>query len=474
MVIAQFVILLQLSKQRLQEYAWNVHFIREKPIQEASETCVTILYLSVKDGGCIRVKKLRNREARWRFQARLRTRYNMVRQTVGKDIEVAWEELKEGILRSAVEVCGESRARRERHRTAWWSKEVQEAVRAKKLAYRKLLNQGSEEARLAYIEAKKEAKVKVRKAKNEEWIRLREEMEKDAKGMQKRFWSRVRAKEKETVTHIRGLDGELRSGEEAVNRWREHFQNLLNGDAGSREEATADGNEVHNDEGGIEIEEVERAVRKLKSGKAGGVCGIQVEMVKAGGYTVVQWLKDIFDIAWNCGKTPHEWREAIIVPIYKKGSRAECGNYRGISLLSVVGKIYARVVCDRLRLITDAVLMDEQGGFRVRRGCVDQIFAVRQVTEKVIEKDKVVYAAFVDLEKAYDSVSRSKLWVALKDYGVKGKLLAAVQSLYVEGRARVRVAGKESCPFQVWKGVRQGCPLSPWLFNIFIDRIVSG
>ena len=67
----------------------------------------------------------------------------MVRQTVGKDIEVAWEELKEGILRSAVEVCGESRVRRERRRTAWWSKGVQEVVRAKKLAYRKLLNQGS-------------------------------------------------------------------------------------------------------------------------------------------------------------------------------------------------------------------------------------------------------------------------------------------------------------------------------------------
>ena len=71
------------------------------------------------------------------------------------------------------------------------------------------------------------------------------------------------------------------------------------------------------------------------------------------------------------------------MPVYKKSSRDECGNYRGISLLSVVGKIYAkykiyaRVVCDRLRLLTDAVLMDEQGGFRMRRGCVDQMFAVR-------------------------------------------------------------------------------------------------
>ena len=93
----------------------------------------------------------------------------------------------------------------------------------------------------------------MRKAKNEECIRVGEELEKDAKGMQKRFWSRVKAKEKETVTHIRGLDGELRSGEEAMNRWREYF---LNGDVGSGEEVTAVGNEVHNDEGEIEVEEV--------------------------------------------------------------------------------------------------------------------------------------------------------------------------------------------------------------------------
>ena len=145
---------------------------------------------------------------------------------------------------SAVEVCGDSRVRGERRRTAWWSKEVQEAVRVKKLVYRQLLNQGSEEAKLAYNEAKKEAKMRLREPKNDEWIRLGEKMEKDAKGMQERFWSRVSAKKRETTTHIRGLEGELRSSEEAKNRWREHFDKLLNGDAGSGEEVTADGNEV--------------------------------------------------------------------------------------------------------------------------------------------------------------------------------------------------------------------------------------
>ena len=77
------------------------------------------------------------------------------------------------------------------------------------------------------------------------------------------------------------------------------------------------------------------------------------------------------------------------------------------------------------------------------------MFVVRQVIEKMIEKDKVVYAAFVDLEKAYDSVCRGKLWVALKAYGVSGRLLAAVQRLYEDGWGRVRVRGKESTRFQV-------------------------
>ena len=89
----------------------------------------------------------------------------------------------------------------------------------------------------------------------------------------------------------------------------------------------------------------------------------------------------------------------------------------------------------------------------------------------VIEKDKVVYAAFVDLEEAYDSVNREKLWVALKGYGVSGKLSVAVQSLNEDGW--VRVGGRESSRFHVKSGVRQGCPLSPWHFNIFIDRRVT-
>ena len=90
--------------------------------------------------------------------------------------------------------------------------------------------------------------------------------------------------------------------------------------------------------------------------------------------------------------------------------------------------------------------------------------------EKTIEKDRSVYIAFVDLEKAYDNVNRLKLWKVLEEYGVKGRLLRAVQSLYEDGKASVRVGDSESEWFGVHKGVRQGCTLSPWLFNVFVDK----
>ena len=101
---------------------------------------------------------------------------------------------------------------------------------------------------------------------------------------------------------------------------------------------------------------------------------------------------------WGRGVAPRDWKSAIIVPIHKKGSRLECTNYRGISLLSVVGKVFARVLNDRVKGLTEGSVMDEQGGFRSGRGCVDQTFAVKQVIE-MIEKDKVMFMVFTDLEK---------------------------------------------------------------------------
>ena len=425
----------------------------------------------------IRIGNLKDDKVRREYQAVISELYEKAKargHTSGTNVEMAWKELKEGIKGAAMKVCGTTRRRKgETKRTRWWNEEVKCAVRRKKVLYRRLLDTGTEEAKRVYNEAKLEAKKVVRKAKNEEWVQLGKELEKDAQGNIRRFWARVNEGRttKESMTHIYDKNGQTLSEEtEVIGRWKEHFEGLFQEADGPNQYMPCRETMVEDDLG-IMKEEVRRGVKRLKLRKAPGICGIVPEMLKAGGEVVVEWMTEVFNMVWREGVAPTDWKNAVIVPVYKKGTRLDCMNYRGISLMSIVGKVFARVLNERVKVVTVDKVMDEQGGFRTGRGCSDQIFAVKQIVEKTIEKDKKTYMAFVDLEKAYDNVSREKLWKVLDEYGVNGKLLRAIQALYVDGKARVKVGGMESELFGVHRGVRQGCTLSPWLFNVFMDRV---
>ncbi len=163
----------------------------------------------------------------------------------------------------------------------------------------------------------------------------------------------------------------------------------------------------------------------------------------------------------------------LVVPSYKgKGRREECNNYRGISLLSVPGKIYGRIFNEKMMKITDKCVGAEQGGFWKGRGCVDQIFAVKILVEKYLEKDRKLSAAFMDLEKAYDRVDRKGLWDTPRVYGVGEQLLEGIRSFYENASASVRVNGELSESFNIEFGVRQGCVMSQRLFNIYMDGCI--
>ncbi len=145
-------------------------------------------------------------------------------------------------------------------------------------------------------------------------------------------------------------------------------------------------------------------------------------MLRYGGVIVVDWMMQICNLAREQSKVPEDWRKVIIVPLYKgKGKKEECNIYRGICLLSMSGKIYGRILNERMMKITDKSVGYEQGGFRKGRGCVDQIFAVKMLVEKYLEKECKLFAAFMDLEKAYDRVDRNGLWDTLRVYGVGGQ-----------------------------------------------------
>ena len=159
---------------------------------------------------------------------------------------------------------------------------------------------------------------------------------------------------------------------------------------------------------------------------------------------------------------PVDWVITGMMPLYKgKGDVHECSNFRSISLLSVVGKVYGRILINRITDKTENVIAEVQSGFRRGRGCTDQIFIVREICEKYLGKGKDVYFAFLDLEKAYDRVDRDAMWNVLRLYGIGGRLLQGVKSLYVSSKTCVRVENEMSEWFPVRVGLRQGCVMSP-------------
>ncbi len=226
----------------------------------------------------------------------------------------------------------------------------------------------------------------------------------------KLFWKEVRKEMRERKSEAcrKRSDGIIVGKNEEIREvWKSHFEKVMNESMGGRAEVTAVGMLIRGErphtQGRLERSEIMEAIRKLKLGKAPGSDGITAEKLKYGGEIVVDWMMWICSLVWEQNKVPEDWRKAIILPLYKgKGKREECNNYRGISLLSVPGKIYGRILNERMMKIMDKRMGDEEGGFRKGKGCVDQTFTVKILVEKYLEKDRKLSAALMDLEKSYD------------------------------------------------------------------------
>ena len=144
-------------------------------------------------------------------------------------------------------------------------------------------------------------------------------------------------------------------------------------------------------------EELATALAKMKMHKAGGKTGILPEMVLFGRGVLWDRVLELIQVIWSEGKVVDDWKNADVVPIPKKGDLQHCDNWRGISLLDVVGKLFARVIQEHLQVIAEKVLPESQCGFRKGRGCCDMIFVAWQLLEKAREHQDFLFTLFVDL-----------------------------------------------------------------------------
>ncbi|VDO86096.1 unnamed protein product [Schistosoma curassoni] len=158
-----------------------------------------------------------------------------------------------------------------------------------------------------------------------------------------------------------------------------------------------------------------------------------------------------------------DWKEGHLIKIPKKGDLSKCENYRGITLLSIPGKVFNRVLLNRMKDAVGARFRDQQAGFRKDRTCTDQIATLR---------NSPLYINFIDYEKVFGSVDRRKSWELLQHYGVPEKIVNnIIRNSYDGIQCKVVYGGQLTDVFLVRTGVRQGCLLSFFLFLLMVDWI---
>ncbi|KAK3532456.1 hypothetical protein QTP86_018454, partial [Hemibagrus guttatus] len=371
-------------------------------------------------------------------------------------------------------VLGVSSGRRKEDKeTWWWNEEVQDSVQRKRLAKRKWDMDRTEENRQKYKELQRRVKREVSKAKQKAYDELYTRL--DTREGEKDLYRLARQRDRDgkdvqQVRVIKDRDGRVLTSEESVQRrWKEYFEELMN-EENEREKRVEGVNSVEQKVDKIRKDEVRKALKRMKSGKAVGPDDVPVEVWKCLGEAAVEFLTSLFNRVLESERMPEEWRRSVLVPIFKnKGDVQSCSNYRGIKLMSHTMKVWERVVEARLRKVVE--ICEQQYGFMPRKSTTDAIFALRILMEKYRDGQRELHCVFVDLGKAYDRVPREELWYCMRKSGVAEKYVRVVQDMYERSRTVVRCAVGQTEEFNVEVGLHQGSALSPFLFAIVMDQL---
>jgi hypothetical protein len=191
-------------------------------------------------------------------------------------------------------------------------------------------------------------------------------------------------------------------------------------------------------------------------------------LYKYAGYKFHSRLLKFFKNIYTNAHIPNEWKRSIIVPIYKKGDKRKPENYRGVNLLNTCYKIFSKILNEKLKNISEDFLLECQNGFRKGRSCIDSTFCMKLLIEKRREFNLETHFAYVDYEKAIDKVKRQKIFNVIKEQNIPNLLLKNILEIYTDNTIRIRISKNTTEERVINQGVRQGCPLAPTLFYIYI------
>ncbi|CAH8665722.1 unnamed protein product, partial [Schistosoma curassoni] len=416
------------------------------------------------------------------FKIALNNRFQAL-QDLLKEEETTMEDNWKGIKEALTSTCQEVLGLKKYHHKEWISTETVDKIKERKNKKAAINNSRTRaekvQAQAEYIEANKQVKRSIRADKKKYVEELATTAEKAAReGNMKQLYDTTRklsGKYSKPERPVKDKEGKpITEIQQQRNRWVEYFEELLNRPAPMNPvDIEAAHIDLPIDVNPPTTEEIRMAVRQIKNGKAAGPDNIPAEALKSDIEVTTSMLYLLFRKICEEEQVPMDWKEGHFVKIPKKGDLNKCENYRGITLLSVPGKVFDRVLLNRMKDAVDTQLRHQQAGFRKNRSCTDQIATLRIIVEQSVEWNSSLYINFIDYEKAFDSVDRRTLWKLLRHYGIPEKIVNIIQNSYDGLQCKVVHGGQLTDAFQVRTGVRQGCLLSPFLFLLVVDWIMK-
>ena len=402
--------------------------------------------------------------------------------TVTDDVESSWNLLKDTIYNTSVDLLGFPK----RKHQDWFNENDADAsklINDMHVAHlASMNNKNCYKAKQKYHNIKRKVQQYLRRMKNRWWEKKAMELQHAADiHDSKKLYDGLKViygPPTKDSSPLLSSDGTklLTKEKDTLNRWVEHYSEVLNRQSSINIDAI---HSLPQRETVAELDippsasEVKDAIKKLRPGQP-GKDSIPADVYRAGGPQLINKITRLMEKIWEKGEVPQDFKDASIVSLFKQGKKTLCDNYRGISLLSVAGKILARVILNRINHhITDVVCSESQCGFRKGRGTIDMIFCLRQLQEKSREHRTPLYMAFVDLTKAFDTVSRTALWIVLQKLGIPNQMRKIIISFHEGMMGQVIQNGEISDPFSIANGTKQGCVLAPLLFALYFAVMLN-
>ncbi|MGL5636332.1 MAG: RNA-directed DNA polymerase, partial [Bacteroidales bacterium] len=287
----------------------------------------------------------------------------------------------------------------------------------------------------------------------------------------------------ETAVYKHGSKNVETEPQKVLEIWTEHFRNLGEACQNDHEitNQTYSNKYCHITDQPITWTEVVSTLKSLRNGKATGKDGIPGEVYKLirdeslAESNLAKAVLQIMNEVFTADAFPNEWNDSIVVPIFKKGDRFDPNNYRGISLICTLLKILAKILAARLQVVCNEMnlLRREQSGFLTSEECVAQTACLIECCQRRKLRGEKTILCFLDMKKAYDMVPHRRLISTLRSVGLGKVFTDFIQRMYENTTLRIRIGNQTGESFQYKRGVRQGCPTSPLLFNIYYDSILK-